>query len=699
MSRPPEALAGLIDAAGDHGLAAVARWLLTAAETERVAANPLVQQLLTGRGVPCLPLRLAGVGTAITAEQAVAALAAGWDREPEPLVRVLAARRPGWLAEFVQLWSRRAPQPARPVVELVLEAGLIRQPPGPYRLAEPATGRIAEQLERLVTLELAELLPDRVELAAVRTAARQGRVPDVAELSPMLSVPLPPPITDPDELVELFADLIEADGNPVLVQRVLAGAVRTAGLPARVRADRMAPLLDRAWARSVPHADTAGRHPSWSYLAALAFGWGIGTGWRLDYRHFEPRGAGTGEWISSPDYLPPSRLSGVFGLQVAECTRLISTGRGQQLLAEPTHLCGGVEPEAMLRRLHELPDGPDGWLSRSAPLDLELAALRLPRDLDQDFWRAARKASRPVAELLRQHYAEQRQPVLRPVIGVPSGTYLYQRDRGRPIALAGISDPVPQPGRPGIWSVLTNLQDPLGRFEQLMGTFGFFEYDQQAAMWSMIAPWHHELLSAHVLMPLARLLQAGNSAAPSAATVIDSPTGSFGPIAHLALVVALQAGAAETRAVAAETWLATAGDGRLQPGRLAAALVLLARGNVLKLGRLLETVRPSTYEPATGYRTLQVLAAALPELLPIQPPELLEAIELLAELAGRYGTELIPDELRRLAASRSGSELAAAARRVVTAGDQAPDRPLAVEATLEGLIGRLSGLTYSYMNI
>jgi hypothetical protein len=514
----------------------------------------------------------------------------------------------------------------------------------------------------------------------------------------MLSVPLPAPITDPDELVELFAELIEADGNPVLVQRVLAGAVRTAGLPPRLRADRMAPLLDRAWARSVPHADTAGRHPSWSYLAALAFAWGSGTGWRLDYRHFEPCGAGSGEWISSPDYLPPSRLSGVFGLQVAECTRLISTGLGQQLLAEPTHLCGGVEPEAMLRRLHELPDGAAGWLTRSAPLDLELAALRLPRDLDQEFWRAARTASPPVAERLWEHYAEQRQPALRPVIGVPSGTYLYQRDRGRPIALAEIADGLPHTDRPGVWSVLTNLQDAIGRFEQLMGTFGFFEYDQQAAMWSMIAPWHHELLSAHVLMPLARV-QAGDSAAPSAATVIDSPTGAFGPVAHLALVVALQAGAAETRAVAAETWLATAGDGRLQPGRLAAAVVLLARGKVLKLGRLLETVHPSTYEPATGYRTLQMLVAALPELLPIQPPELVEAIDLLAELAGRYGTELIPDELRRLAVSRSGSELALAARRAVTAAEHAPDLPLAVEASLEGLIGRLSGLTYSYMNI
>src|SRR6185312_12196328 len=98
-------------------------WLLTAAETERIAANPLVQRLLNGRPAPCRPLRLAVVGTAVTAEQAVAALAAGWDVRPEPLVRVLSARRPDWLAEFVQLWKHPS---AKPVIELLQEAGLIQ---------------------------------------------------------------------------------------------------------------------------------------------------------------------------------------------------------------------------------------------------------------------------------------------------------------------------------------------------------------------------------------------------------------------------------------------------------------------------------------------------------------------------------------------------------------------------------------------
>ncbi|HET6211164.1 MAG TPA: hypothetical protein VFD94_12310, partial [Jatrophihabitans sp.] len=163
MSRPPEALAGLIDAAGDHNLAAVTHWLLAASEAERLAANPLVRQLLAGRPRPCPALRLAGVGTAATAAQAVDALAAGWDAAPEPLVRVLAARRPDWLAEFVQLWDRCAQQPARPVVELIVEAGPVR---APYQLAQPASARVAEQLERLITLELTEQLPDRVGLAA-----------------------------------------------------------------------------------------------------------------------------------------------------------------------------------------------------------------------------------------------------------------------------------------------------------------------------------------------------------------------------------------------------------------------------------------------------------------------------------------------------------------------------------------------------
>ena len=449
MSRLPESLVRLIEAtaepAGRPVLAAVVQWLLAASEAERLAADAVVRQRLgtlranhpSGPGSQGNPaedachraLRLAGVGTASTAQQAVDALD-GWEPPAEPLARVLAARKPPWLAEFVELWSRQAPQAARSSVDLLLEAGLARRPadwaassraatrlrlvgPPAQQVAVPA--RVAEQLERLTTLELTEQYPDRIGLAVVRAAARQGRVPDIAELAPVLSLPLPPPITDPAELVKLFGQLIESDGSPVLVQRVLAAAVRTAGLPLPDRAAMMAPLLDRAWSRSVPHADTAGRHPSWSYLAALAFSWG--TGWRMDYRHFQAEGGGRGEWRSSPDYLPPSRLSGVFGLQVAECTRLISAGIGRQLLAEPSHLSGAVEPEVLLRRLRAYPAGSSGRPIPTVPLDVELAALRLPRGLGTDFWREARAGCAPVAEWLRRHYAEQRQPALRPVVG------------------------------------------------------------------------------------------------------------------------------------------------------------------------------------------------------------------------------------------------------------------------------------------
>lgn len=721
MSRLPESLVRLIEATvdptGRQVVPTVLQWLLAASEAERLAANPVVRQRLDSiRAQPRAPgdqnsaqdacyqaLRLAGVGTASSAPQAVDALA-GWEPPAEPLARVLAVRRPPWLAEFVELWTRQAPRAARASVDLLLEAGLVRRPAKPQRVEVlqrvEVPARVAEQLERLTTIELTEQYPDRIGLAVVRAAARRGGVPDIGELAPVLSVPLPPAITDPAELVKLFGQLIESDGSPLQAQRVLAAAVRTAGLPLAHRAAMMAPLLDRAWSRSVPHADTAGRHPSWSYLAALAFSWG--TGWRMDYRHFQAEGGGRGEWLSSPDYLPPSRLSGVFGLQVAECTRLISTGTGRQLLAEPTHLSGAVEAEMLLRRLRTIGADTSGRLASPGQLDVELAALRLPRGLGDDFWREARAGCAPVAERLRRHYAEQRQPALRPVVGVPSGSYL-QRDRGKPVVLAELADDVTGALPSGIWSVLTDLHDAIGRFERIMGAFGFFEYDQQAELWSMIAPWHHELLSAHLLMPLARGMQAGTTAAPSTATVLDSPTGAFGPVAHLALVVALQGDAPQARDIAADAWLAIAGDGRLQPRRLAEVLVLLARGEALKLDRVVQTVRPTTYEPITGYRALQALVAALPELLAIRPAGLLDALELVAELAGRYGSELIPAELAaelsRLADGDADPELLTAARRLTELGPDAPDRPLAVEAALEGLLGRLTGLAYSYLTI
>jgi hypothetical protein len=726
VRRMPGSLVKLIEAsvdpAGRQLPSTVLQWLLAASEAERLAANPMVRQrldLLRTRQLTepepadddCRQaLRLAGVGTATSAQQAVDALD-GWEPPAEPLARVLAARKPPWLAEFVRLWSRQAPEAARAGVGLLVEAGLVRRPArgraGPVGSPTPPV-RVVAQLERLTTLELTEQYPDRIGLAAVRAAARQGRVPDIAELVPVCSVRLPPPIKDPVELVRLFHQLIEDDGSPVLVQRVLAAAVRTAGLPLSDRTAMAAPLLDRAWSRSVPHADTAGRHPGWSYLAALAFSWG--TGWRMDYRHFQAEGGGRGEWLSSPDHLPPSRLSGVFGLQVAECTRLISTGTGRQLLAEPTHLSGAVEPEVLLRRLRGYRTGSSdrpavtGWQA----VDVELAALRLPRGLAEGFWREARAACAPLAERLHRYYAEQqsaeqylaeqRQPALRPVLGVPSGGQL-QRDRGKPVVLAELTERVGAAASGGIWSVLTDLHDPLGRFERIIGDFGFFEYDQQPALWSMIAPWHHELLSAHLLMALARPASGSNAGAPSAASVLDSPTGAFGPIAHLALLVALQAEGGEARGVAAEAWLATAGDGRLQPARLAAALLLLARGEALKLDRIVQTIRPTTYEPITGYRALQALTDALPELLVIRPPGLLDALDLIAELAGRYGNELIPAEVSRLGWGDVDPELALAIGRLTELGSDAPDRPLAVEAALEGLLGRLSGQAYSYLVI
>ena len=285
---------------------------------------------------------------------------------------------------------------------------------------------------------------------------------------------------------------------------------------------------------------------------------------------------------------------------------------------------------------------------------------------------------------------------------MPSDGY-PQRERDKPVVLAELADGASGGAPSGIWSVLTDLHDVIGRFERIMGAFGTFDYDQQAALWSMIAPWQHELLSAHLLMPLARAAQAAGTVAPVAVTVLDSPTGAFGPIAHLALVVALQADAPRTRGAAADAWLATAGDGRLQPRRLAETLVLLARGEALKLDQVVQTIRSTTYEPITGYRALQALTAALPELLAIRPPGLLEALGLVAELAGRYGSELIPavlsDELRRFADVDVDPDLAAATRRLTELGPDAPERPLAVEAALEGLLGRLSGQAYSFLTI
>jgi uncharacterized protein DUF6493 len=74
---------------------------------------------------------------------------------------------------------------------------------------------------------------------------------ETGSLPPVWTVPvgpgrtLPPPITEPEQVVEAFTRLVENARDPILIERAIAGAVRTARLPVEQRRRISEPLAKR----------------------------------------------------------------------------------------------------------------------------------------------------------------------------------------------------------------------------------------------------------------------------------------------------------------------------------------------------------------------------------------------------------------------------------------------------------------------
>ena len=96
-----------------------------------------------------------------------------------------------------------------------------------------------------------------------------------------LAEPLPPPLDDPGELIQLLTQLMEDASDTLAVERAMAGAVRLCALPAAERARLAAPLLKRAEKRVREDYDGpfCGREIA-SDIAGLTLVWG--SGWSPD---------------------------------------------------------------------------------------------------------------------------------------------------------------------------------------------------------------------------------------------------------------------------------------------------------------------------------------------------------------------------------------------------------------------------------
>jgi hypothetical protein len=165
------------------------------------------------------------------------------------------------------------------------------------------------------------------------------------------------PVTDPAELIQLFARLIENASDAVAVERAVAGAVRLASLPLADRAWLAGPLMKRA-------EQVAGGF-GWSGftggeiradLSRLVHVWA--TGQRPTIRPKSTRWPDNHPY-KHPDKVSDSRqalmMSAIITARVFEACELVASGRPVTLLAEPEFADGTIGHSALLDRLASSP--------------------------------------------------------------------------------------------------------------------------------------------------------------------------------------------------------------------------------------------------------------------------------------------------------------------------------------------------------
>jgi hypothetical protein len=165
-------------------------------------------------------------------------------------------------------------------------------------------------------------------------------------------------------------------------------------------------------------------------------------------------------------------------------------------------------------------------------------------------------------------------------------------------------------------------------------------------------------------------------------------------------VAGLASAEPDTRIAAAEVWAQAALDGRLDPDLAASAIVTGVTGGAFKLNRVADGLQHAAPEPLAGYRVVETVFAAADTLIPARPAGLHLLFELAVRTSAAVGQPAMAAALTDLAAQRSSSKLAAAARRLATAAAPvpadaapglaraAPDRSQAIAQALTALIAR-----------
>lgn len=508
----------------------------------------------------------------------------------------------------------------------------------------PADGAQREAIIQLSAFLSPVLRPEATALGLDMDEATESVLPAGIPTVPLPELQRVVPVTDPEELVRLFAQLMEDASDPLAVERALDSAVRLSVLPLPEREKLAQPLLSRARKQTDnDYLDVFTGYWPTIDMAALTLTWATGAMPPLKQAQFsmvrnKTRHAAT-----------PKASGAILAARGWEACGQIADGRGYPLLATPEFGDGSISHDTLLARLAQWPAGGP----RPPRTDMEVAMLRLEPGAEAILPADLLTAYAP-AQAIRQLVIHVMSPksAERPAPGYPAVLARYEPD-GQAISMEA--------------SWVGYLATDLRPDKRLNPWYDPWHSNPvTVAALPLLTPHQPDLARAHLLIAACHGLVSGRRAAPTALAALPRLRGPLGPVGHAAVVTGLAGAEPDTRIAAADAWIQLAQQGSLDPAAAAKMIAEGIQGAVYKPNRLAEGLRYAAQDPAAATTVAQACVPSAASLLaaPDRPTGLHLLLEVAAQAGATAGLPDLPPPITELANGKSRTKLAEAARRL-----------------------------------
>ncbi|MFC4071255.1 DUF6493 family protein [Actinoplanes subglobosus] len=478
-----------------------------------------------------------------------------------------------------------------------------------------------------------------------------GPAPASATGPPVPAVPvlpvspvMPPSIGSAAELAEEVTALL-ADPSAVRWERILAALV---ALPPEGFGESLAPVLDR---HTGVFGDRWGRLPFLGEVIRARLGHERGHVMRERLRATVRRSLT--DISGGMDRSLVNTPSGILTLRVAEIAVQVAQAPVPVLLATPTEVTGSLDADVLVGRIARCEAaGVEPW-----QLDLQQAMLRVPRAVDAEVLARAEELTSPSGKLLAGWLRAGGMPD-------PVSIRFEQRSLdtdGRVVTRRVVANL--ESGRESGDRIL--LEDALVTLTRRSRPEYYVTTTYQSDVLMMVLPQHREAVAAWALTDIAALADQDGSDAALLPLLADA-AGPIGPAVTLALAYGLAARHEADRVAAVDAFLGFAAGTEPFAAALGADLGDLGSDGTIKLARVAPALRDA-HQAGAAATVWEVLAAALPRLLPAAPRGLPDLLELATRAATAVGARAAVPGLPDVAARGGGTRLVREAKRLQAA--------------------------------